>query len=325
MHEGRHIDAQRVIAALNDDTYDSEATIIQTRLIMQSIEQSHQLGVVKKRNMFTNGPTQHFRRMFVVLFSPKSSFPSFLLTSTLFFASVGGLVPRRRSSSRLEVATLSSTSVSYKHLFLQTALTFLLRQALSSSKSTSTSTVSSRSSSVVSTVRLPLTFSLSFKETVADPFFRLFLPAVSVYALAAFGSYFTIERYGRRKVSNVPSQPSPLRLQLLPSVSDPPSLPLQMFLVGSWGQMISMIITFACLIPGTTSAANGAVFGLFLFLFFFGSTWLELPWLYPAEINPLRTRTNANAVSTLSNWLFKCVLIRFSPSSSLQSSPASFP
>lgn len=63
MHEGRHIDAQRVIAALADDTYDSEATILQTRLIMQSIEQSHQLGVVKKRNMFTNGPTQHFRRM----------------------------------------------------------------------------------------------------------------------------------------------------------------------------------------------------------------------------------------------------------------------
>ena len=63
MHEGKHIEAQRVIAALADDTYDSEATLLQTRLIMQSIEQSHQLGVVKKRNMFTNGPTQHFRRM----------------------------------------------------------------------------------------------------------------------------------------------------------------------------------------------------------------------------------------------------------------------
>jgi hypothetical protein len=84
MHEGRHIDAQRVIAALNDDTYDSEATIIQTRLIMQSIEQSHQLGVVKKRNMFTNGPTQHFRRMFVVLFSSNFILSIHLLTKTLF-------------------------------------------------------------------------------------------------------------------------------------------------------------------------------------------------------------------------------------------------
>jgi hypothetical protein len=98
-----------------------------------------------------------------------------------------------------------------------------------------------------------------------------------------------------------------------------------MFLVGSWGQMISMIITFACLILGTTCAANGAVFGLFLFLFSFGSTWLELPWLYPAEINPLRTRTNANAVSALSNWLFQCVLFPFSLPSLFTPSPTSFP
>ena len=77
-----------------------------------------------------------------------------------------------------------------------------------------------------------------------------------------------------------------------------------MFLIGSFGQCVSMVIAFACLIPGTPAAANGAVFGLFAFLFFFGATWLELPWLYPAEVNPLRTRTNANAVSTTSNWLF---------------------
>ena len=63
MHEGRHVDAQRVVAALADDAYDSEATILQTRLIMQSIEQSHQLGVIRKRNMFSSGATQHFRRM----------------------------------------------------------------------------------------------------------------------------------------------------------------------------------------------------------------------------------------------------------------------
>lgn len=78
MHEGRHIDAQRVVAALTDDTYDSEATLLQTRLIMQSIEQSHQLGVVKKRNMFTNGPTQRAFRLEVVVhlraFIDQSSF-----------------------------------------------------------------------------------------------------------------------------------------------------------------------------------------------------------------------------------------------------------
>lgn len=58
---------------------------------------------------------------------------------------------------------------------------------------------------------------------------------VTVYAFAAFASFFTIERFGRRK----------------------------MFLVGTVGQCVSLIITFACLIPGEPkSALNGAVFGL---------------------------------------------------------------
>lgn len=61
----------------------------------------------------------------------------------------------------------------------------------------------------------------------------------------------------------------------------------------------------ACLIPDKgTGASKGAVVGIFLYLTFFGFTWLELPWLYPAEINPLKTRTVANAVSTINNWLW---------------------
>ena len=44
------------------------------------------------------------------------------------------------------------------------------------------------------------------------------------------------------------------------------------------------------------------------------STWLELPWLLPAEINPNAIRTNANAISTMSNWGWNCKLARFSSS-----------
>ncbi|GAA6022842.1 hypothetical protein JCM10207_001420 [Rhodosporidiobolus poonsookiae] len=78
--------------------------------------------------------------------------------------------------------------------------------------------------------------------------------------------------------------------------------------------MAPISIRLACLIPGAGSpSVNGSVFGLFLFLFFFGSTWLRLPYLYPAEINPLRTRTNANAVSTISNWLFNFAVVQFTP------------
>lgn len=102
-----------------------------------------------------------------------------------------------------------------------------------------------------------------------------------VYSIFATASWFVIERIGRRKL----------------------------FLWGTYGQMGSMVITFACLIPGTTSAAKGAAVGLFLYIASFGATWLPLPWLYPAEVNGLRTRTKANAVSTINNWLFNLYVL----------------
>ena len=43
--------------------------------------------------------------------------------------------------------------------------------------------------------------------------------------------------------------------------------------------MLSMIITFGALIPGTQEAGKGAAVGLFTYIAFFGATWLPLPWL----------------------------------------------
>jgi len=106
-----------------------------------------------------------------------------------------------------------------------------------------------------------------------------------VYSIFATASWFLIEKAGRRKL----------------------------FLWGTVGQMVSMVLTFACLIPGTKSAAKGAAAGLFLYIASFGATWLPLPWLYPAEINPLRTRGKANAVSTINNWLFNFTVVMITP------------
>lgn len=127
-----------------------------------------------------------------------------------------------------------------------------------------------------------------------------------VYAIFATTSWFIIERAGRRKL----------------------------FLLGTIGQMTAMTITFCCLIPGTKGPAKGAAAGLFLYIASFGATWLPLPWvrpspppplplahiyvtdtpqLYPAEINPLRTRGKANAVSTITNWLFNFVVVMITP------------
>lgn len=106
-----------------------------------------------------------------------------------------------------------------------------------------------------------------------------------VYSIFATVSWFLIERTGRRKL----------------------------FLIGSVGQCLSMVITFACLLPGTESAAKGAAAGLFLYIAFFGATWLPLPWLYPAEINPLKTRMKANAISTMVNWGFNFMVVMVVP------------
>lgn len=106
-----------------------------------------------------------------------------------------------------------------------------------------------------------------------------------VYSLFATFSWFFIKRIGRRKL----------------------------FLYGTLGQLVSMVIVFACLIPGTDAAALGAVVGFFTYIAAFGATWLPLPWLYPAEINPIKTRAKANAVSTCANWLFNFLVVMVTP------------
>ena len=83
----------------------------------------------------------------------------------------------------------------------------------------------------------------------------------------------------------------------------------KLYLVGTVGQGLSMVLVFACLIPGTKAAAKGAAVGLFTYIAFFGATWLPLPWLTPAEINPLYTRQKANGFSTINNWLWNFFVV----------------
>lgn len=82
-------------------------------------------------------------------------------------------------------------------------------------------------------------------------------------------------------------------------------------LFGAFGMMSSMAI-----LSGTSSTATinefnapvlsttyGVVATIFLFGFntFFAIGWLGMAWLYPAEINTLKVRIQANALSTCSN------------------------
>ena len=67
------------------------------------------------------------------------------------------------------------------------------------------------------------------------------------------------------------------------------------------------------LINPTEQNAKGAAVGIYLFIVFFAFTILPLPWIYPPEINPLRTRTTASAVSTCTNWLTNFAVVMFTP------------
>jgi sugar porter (SP) family MFS transporter len=131
-------------------------------------------------------------------------------------------------------------------------------------------------------------FPILFEESIGeDHNMSLLLGGVNmiVYSIFATTSWFLIERVGRRRL----------------------------FLIGSIGQCLSMVLTFACLIPDDKMTARGAAVGLFTYIAFFGATWLPLPWLYPAEVNPVKTRGKANAVSTCVNWMFNFLIVMVTP------------
>ena len=83
--------------------------------------------------------------------------------------------------------------------------------------------------------------------------------------------------------------------------------------MGSAGQCFSMVITFSCLIPGSPAAAKGAALGLFLYIAFFGATYLTVPWLYAAEINPLRIRAKGAALANVVNWSINFLVVMVTP------------
>lgn len=72
--KGKYVEAQKVIAALEPAPFNDPVVLLSLKVINDSLEgQTHQ----RKRDLITNGPTQHFRRMI-------------LGASSQFFQQVGG-------------------------------------------------------------------------------------------------------------------------------------------------------------------------------------------------------------------------------------------
>jgi sugar porter (SP) family MFS transporter len=107
----------------------------------------------------------------------------------------------------------------------------------------------------------------------------------TVYAIFTIPSFFLVDRLGRRKL----------------------------FLIGAGGQGTAFLIAFGCLTHNNVNTAKGAAFGLFLFIAFFAFTLLPMPWVYPPEINSMRTRTMGASVSTCTNWLSNFAVVMFTP------------
>ncbi|OOF90694.1 hypothetical protein ASPCADRAFT_10424 [Aspergillus carbonarius ITEM 5010] len=70
---------------------------------------------------------------------------------------------------------------------------------------------------------------------------------------------------------------------------------------GAAGQAIAMFLAGGLSRGGLTHPDNQEAWGIaatsmvYLYTFIFGATWLTVPWLYPAEIFPLKVRAKGNA------------------------------
>lgn len=99
---------------------------------------------------------------------------------------------------------------------------------------------------------------------------------------------------------------------------------LSVLLIEGLGRRKSFMITAGgmgvcfTIIAGLTSTTDRTcqlVAAGFLFLFntFFGLAWVGGPFLYSAEIAPLRCRAQANAIASAGNWLFCFVVVMIIP------------
>ena len=234
LSKDRHEDAIKVIAALRGYRTDSEETRLEAHIIMDSLRASgHKGGNTPFSALFTNGKTQHFRRMM-------------LGASSQLMQQIGGC-----------------NAVIYY-------------------------------------------FPILFEQSIGQSHeMSLLLGGVNmiVYSIFATTSWFIIERVGRRNlflIGTVGQCEFSTSVLVIGQSTDNPS-------------GLSMVIVFGALIPGNQDAAKGAAVGLFTYIAFFGATWLPLPWLYPAEVNPVKTRGKANAVSTCTNWLFNFLIVMITP------------
>ncbi|KAJ5682796.1 hypothetical protein N7462_005961 [Penicillium macrosclerotiorum] len=86
-----------------------------------------------------------------------------------------------------------------------------------------------------------------------------------------------------------------------------------LLLIGAAGQGIAFIMIAVGIKIGTYSTSILSVVFIFVYNFFFGISYLHIPWLYPAEINSQSMRNVGTSISTTTNWLFVYIVVLVTP------------
>ncbi|KAK9455016.1 general substrate transporter [Dipodascopsis uninucleata] len=126
---------------------------------------------------------------------------------------------------------------------------------------------------------------------VSEQLSRILSCAGSVnYLVFSLVSYWTIERFGRR------------RMMIFSSA-------------GICTCFIIITIALSFMDKGHDDHSLGivAIFFFFLFFSFFAVGCLGVPWLYPTEINTLELRTKGAAIATATNWIMNYMVVQVTP------------
>ena len=77
--------------------------------------------------------------------------------------------------------------------------------------------------------------------------------------------------------------------------------------------LLSIVCAFEQANMSINIKANGQYAFVMLYNITYGFTWGPMPWLLPAEIFPLRSRSKGMALATTSNWIFNFIIGMVSP------------
>ncbi|KAI5276016.1 hexose carrier protein [Aureobasidium subglaciale] len=82
---------------------------------------------------------------------------------------------------------------------------------------------------------------------------------------------------------------------------------------GSLAQGVCFVFVAAGLSQGGFEWSAVAVAGVFFYFTAFGTTWIAVPWMYPAEVNTQRMRIAGAGIATATNWICNYAVVLVTP------------